>query len=458
MIDTIAQSIDRGEFEVAEALVMEALAIEPDSLPHRVKLASCLLKQLRFGEAAEQWLWVLGKPDLDLPSRIAATHGLAICAAQSGQPSLVLPYADTFDLRSSPHTSDRCWYPRILSAAGYDEEAEAATRALLKDEPGDPFIRQCLGAIWLQLGDTAGYRGFLEFSTRRFFQSYYGQTLLIDRMWEGENLDGQSIAIVPHGGFGDYFQFVRYVPTLKAMGARTVTIAGTPRAHHLLASSGVDEVVADYEIEAVKERSDRWVGSYGLAWAAERHEAVEGRGGYLRAPPSETATAIAEAMRARAAGRPCIGLYWHSDMHLGEAKSVPLQALAPLFARTDIHLLILQRGFGLRRMVEAGLGADATVVGEELSFDETGTLITALDGVATICAWPFHLSGALGVRTWLLASRVMDGRHLNRERTSVLYPENAKLVRQPAFGDWPGAVARLMSELDALASPVPSAG
>ena len=109
-------------------------------------------------------------------------------------------------------------------------------------------------------------------------------------------------------------------------------------------------------------------------------------------------------------------------------------------------------------MVEAGLGGEATVVGEELSFDETGALIAALDGVATICAWPFHLSGALGVRTWLLASRVMDGRHLNRERTSVVYPNNAKLVRQPAFGDWPGAVASLMSELDALTAPLPRVG
>lgn len=443
--DVAAKSIAAGEFEAAEAALEAALAHAPDALPLRSKLAECLSKQLRFGEAIQHWRHILDAPSASLNDRVMATYGLAICAVQSGEPGIVRPFLDRLNLRVSPHSSDWCWRPRILKVAGFVEEAAAELRALLNERPGDPFIMQSLGTAMLQRGDPDGHRHVLAMSSRAFYRSYQPPTPLVERLWEGEPLEGRSIAIFPHGGFGDFFQFIRYVPQLRRLGATRIVAVVNPRCHGLILSAGVDAVVGLDEGEAIRSQSDVWVGTYGLARVGG-----ECPGAYLRAPPSERVEAMLHGIRARAAGRPCIGLYWHSDMHHGESKSIPLSALAPLFARSDVHWVILQRGFGLRRMVGAGLGHDATVMGEELPFDETGTLIAGLDGVATICAWPFHLSGALGKRTWLLAGRVMDGRHMNRERDSVLYPECASLVLQPTLGDWPGAVALLMEELDAL--------
>ncbi|MGC5780092.1 tetratricopeptide repeat protein [Methylobacterium sp. NFXW15] len=448
LLDTVESAIAAGEFEVAEADAEVGLAESPDDLVLRGKLALCLTKQLRFAEAMSHWRLILDAPQAGLSDRVPATFGLAICAAQSGEPHWARPYIDRLDMRFSPHPSDWCWRPRILAAAGFGDEAEAELRSLLSDRPGDPFIEQALGMVMLQRGDPEGHSLALAFSSRAFYQIYYSGTPLIERMWQGEPLEGRSITIVPHGGFGDLFQFIRHVPRLRNLGAGSITVAATSRCHGLLRSAGVDDLVGLEELEAARSRSECWIGTFGLARAGG-----ESASGYLRAPPSAQADAILRQARSRAAGRPCIGLYWHSDMDLGEAKSIPLPALAPLFARTDIHWVILQRGFGLRRLQAAEIARDATVTRVELPFDDAGALIAGLDGVASICAWPFHLAGALGVRTWLLAGRVLDGRHLNRERDSVVYPACATLVRQPTVGDWPGAIALLMGELDALTRP-----
>lgn len=455
--DVAANAIATGEFEAAEAMLTAALATDPgDAMDLRVVLAQCLSKQLRFEEAIALWIRILETPDVPGGARLSAANGLAICAMQSGKPGIVRPYVDRMGFRTSPYPSDRCWRPRILGVAGYVEEAEAELRELLAECPGDPFITYILGSSMMQRGDPAGQLHDLAYSSRAFFRPYYPHTPLLERMWEGEPLEGRSLAIIPHGGYGDYFQFIRHVPQLRRLGVGRIVAVAHSRCHGLILSTGVDAVVDQDEAEEARSACDLWVTTFGLARAGGTSAAP-----YLRAPPSAGVDAILRSMRARAAGRPCIGLYWHSDMQGGEIKSIPLPPLAPVFARKDIHWVVLQRGFALREMRRAGVGLDATVMGEDMTFDESGALITGLDGVATICAWPFHLAGALGTRTWLLAGRVMDARHMNRERESVLYPGCATLARQPSPGDWPGAIARLMAELDAFilarGLPVPPA-
>jgi hypothetical protein len=451
--EAVARRIASGDFEAAEDLLRGAIADRPNDLDLRQLQAACLAKQLCFDRALEQSLHVLHRAEARWAQRLGAIRTMVACATQMGMPDIVRPYLAGLSEGETGHPSERCWHPRILARLGAAEEAHEILRDLLKEFPGDPLITGILGQTLLELGNGEGRRHELAQASRAFFDVYYPRSPPRDRMWEGEALEGRSVAILCHSGFGDLFQYLRYVRGLKALGAGHVAAIANPRCHGLVASSGVDEVAAPDDQDAILARSDLWVPVFGLARvAASAGDGVEA-GGYLAAPESDAAGRLAQEMRARAAGRPCLGLYWHSDRDLGEHKSIPLAAILPLLARPDIHCLILQRGFALRKMTEAGLGGRATVMGEDLSFDETASLMNRLDGVVSICAWPFHLAGALGVRTWLLAGRVLDGRHLNRERMSVLYSDCASLVRQGRAGDWPRTIARLMTELDTLTRP-----
>lgn len=443
-----ADLIAKGEFEAAEVILEAALRAEPDAIPLRIAYADSLAMQLQFDRAIEHSLSLLHHPELGLQDRLFTLERMARCATQVNVPSLIRPYLSRIPLNASPYAAERCWPPRLLRQAGYADEARAGFEAILREFPGDVFTSYFLGETLMELGDTAGIALSAHFMSRDFARIYAPAAPAIERIWDGEPLENKSIVIVPWGGHGDMFQFAGHIAQLKRLGAARVTAIANAPYRRLLESAGVDQMLGVAEFETAIAGSDYWTSSFGLVRAELHGGGARKTSGYMTPPPSQSADTLAREIRARAAGRPSIGLYWYSDQAQGDVKSVPLPRLAPLFAREDVHWVILQRGFGLRRMLEARLGATATVPVRELPFDDAGALFTRLDGVVSICAWPFHLAGAVGTRTWLLAGRVMSARHLNSERQSFLYPDCATIVRQPAMGDWAGAIARLNADLD----------
>ena len=445
------RSIATGDFEEAEDIASTAIRAGRDDPALRLAHATALAKQLSFDRAIEQCLHVLHRAECGEPHRLGAIRVMACCATQIGDPDMVRPHLRAIPFERSTRPTERSWRPRILARIGAADEARRDLVALLDAYPGDPLIVGLLGQTLQEMGEAEGLHLEMALMGRAFFSAYNPTVHPLNKIWEGEPLAGRSIVLVPQGGFGDLFDCIRFAGRLKDLGAARVTAIIGEKARGLVAGAGVDEVVDFPEAEAAIGRSDVWVPIPGLKRVAVLSREVAWRGGYLKAPESDVAPALVRAMRERAAGRPCVGLYWHSDRDLGEHKSVPLSALWPLFARQDVHWVILQRGFGLRRLRASGLGAEATVLGDDLSFDDTAAVMAGLDGVVSICAWAFHLAGALGLRTWLLAGRVMDCRHLDREHDAVLYADCASLVRQPRIGDWPGAIARLTAELDVLA-------
>lgn len=453
----------KGEFEAADALLEPALRADPTSIPLRLAYSQSLAMQLQFDRAIEQCLRLLHAPTIGNIDRVAILKGLAGCAAQVRQPEIVRPYLNALDAVSrSSHTSDRCWPPRILRQAGFLDEARDAFEGILCEFPGDPFTSHFLGEVMLEQGDPAGWPLSLLFTSRVFARLYMPGVLPIEKLWEGEPLEGKSFAVVHCGGHGDFFQFAGHATQLRRLGADRLIAVVTARYEHLLKSAGFDDVVPAREIDAAVSISDYWTHTFGLARAELVGGGARRPSGYMTPPPSAIADRLSARMRDKAAGRPCLGLYWHSDQHQGHVKSVPLARLVPLLARRDVHWVILQRGFGLRRLIEAGLDADVTIADDFLPFDDAGALMARLDGMVSICAWPFHLAGALGTRVWLLAGSILSTRHLNSDGTSHLYSDCATVVRQPTLGDWPGAIARMNHELDAFvagfAASAPEAG
>jgi len=57
-----------------------------------------------------------------------------------------------------------------------------------------------------------------------------------------------------------------------------------------------------------------------------------------------------------------------------------------------------------------------------------------------------HLAGAMGKPLFLLLPFAADFRWVRERRDSPWYP-TARLYRQPAFGDWGGAIAALRQDI-----------
>ena len=86
-------------------------------------------------------------------------------------------------------------------------------------------------------------------------------------------------------------------------------------------------------------------------------------------------------------------------------------------------------------------------LGAELGdFAETAAVISQLDVVVSVDTSVAHLAGALGKPVLILLPHATDFRWMRRRSDTPWYP-TAKLLRQPAFGDWDSVIAGLAGEL-----------
>lgn len=119
-------------------------------------------------------------------------------------------------------------------------------------------------------------------------------------VWQGEPLLGKTIVVQMEQGFGDYFQFMRFLPLLKAMGAKFVTVLAHPSTIYLLGRFDcIDLITEVWELEPVQQ-ADYWVGSMSLPYHAMTapkavrqlfpisREKVVGSEGYLEVEPTNT--------------------------------------------------------------------------------------------------------------------------------------------------------------------------
>jgi len=141
------------------------------------------------------------------------------------------------------------------------------------------------------------------------------------------------------------------------------------------------------------------------------------------------------------------GLIWRSGAEAtGAQRSLRISDLAPL-ADADRVFVNLQWGD-----VEDELARFESETGQAIIFDPdidplgdmdaVAAQIAALDLVITAANTAAHISGSLGMETWVLVPDPPDWRWRSLGEGSPWYP-SVKLCRQKSRGDWSQVVAEL---------------
>jgi ADP-heptose:LPS heptosyltransferase len=245
-------------------------------------------------------------------------------------------------------------------------------------------------------------------------------------------------------GFGDTIQFIRYAPLLAGQGAKVICEV-QPELQPLLSQfSNVGVTAAGATLPVFDLHAPLLSLPFAFKTAVE---AIPAFIPYLAAPADRVAH-----WRGRLPERPRAGFVWSgSASHKNDVnRSIPLVHLAALFENPPLQCVSLQTELrAADREVLRGLPRLMHLGDEIRDFADTAAIISLLDVVVSVDTAVAHLAGALGKPVKILLPYAADFRWM-RGRTDTPWYPTAKLMRQPAFGDWDSVIADLHDELRQL--------
>jgi tetratricopeptide (TPR) repeat protein len=335
------------------------------------------------------------------------------------------------------------------------EAAEAAYRAAIEADPDYPEARWNLGFMLLARGRLA--EGWPLMEARydpALAHPIAARPRLAFPQWQGEDLAGRSIVVWPEQGFGDQIQFVRYLPLLKAAGARHVTlVCQEPLVPLLRGAAGADAVLGEREAAARLAPHDFWV--FMLSLPMHFHTTLATIPAAL--PYLEPDPVRVQRWRGRLgqAGMR-VGLVWRGfGRHVNDAnRSLPdLGCLAPLWRVGGVCFVSLQRGMDGEPAPAAAPDQALLDLGAGIAdFADTAAIVSLLDLVICVDTAVAHVAGALGKPCWVLLPAVHpDWRWMEERSDSPWYPGVLKLYRQTLPGEWGVVVDALAADLAARA-------
>ncbi len=268
--------------------------------------------------------------------------------------------------------------------------------------------------------------------------------------WKGPGQPGQRVLVLNDHGFGDTFQFVRYLPLMGMAGVET-TFVCPPRLHRILES----RIVTRFADLPPDEPFDAQIAISSLPRAFRTQlDTVPTGAPYLLAEPP---LVDKWSKRIGSAGFK-IGIVWQGNPHpeADRARSMPLVAFAPLAAMEGVRLISLQKGFGEEQLrdlpptmrVET-LGPDFDVGSD--AFVDAAAAMAHLDLVVTCDTSIAHLAGALGRPVWVALKVDAEWRWMTDRTDSPWYP-TMRLFRQARRGVWRDVFEEMAHELKAMLS------
>ena len=331
-----------------------------------------------------------------------------------------------------------------LRYLGRTAEAMACFDQAIALDPKMPEAHWNKALLALALGDYesgfAGYewrwRGATELSPRGFAQP----------QWQGEDIAGKTILLHAEQGYGDSIQMLRYLPLIKARGARV--LLELPDSLMPLLGRHAEGVVVFNKGTALPAFDLHCpLMSLPLAFGT-RIDTVPAEVPYLFAPAGRVARMALRLPQTRARR---VGLVWsgkpsHKNDH---NRSITLSRLKPLLDVPGTSFVSLQREY--RDADRDALVAlpilrlDAAIT----DFADTAAAIAALDLVIAVDTAVAHLAGSLGKPLWVLLSHVQDWRWLIAREDNPWYP-TARLFRQGPDGDWDPVIGRVAAALAGL--------
>ncbi|MEG3933551.1 tetratricopeptide repeat protein [Microcoleus sp. T3_B1] len=292
-----------------------------------------------------------------------------------------------------------------------------------------------LSLVLLLTGDLA--RGLAEYEWRwQTEQAKKLPRLNFDQpVWDGSDLNGQTILLRSEQGLGDAIQFVRYAAIVQQKGGKVILSCYQELKRLFKQIPGIEQVVIrmdelpDFQLQAPLMSLPYILGT--------NLENIPANVPYLAAPPNWQFSLNSD-------GKFKVGIAWAgSAEHLKDFQRS--SDLSYFLQFLDVPGVIF---YSLQKEMSAGNRTLLTQIpvidlSDNLNdFADTAAVISQLDLVICVDTAIAHLAGALGKPVWILLCFMPDWRWMLEREDSPWYP-TARLFRQQTPGDWVGVCDRI---------------
>ena len=209
--------------------------------------------------------------------------------------------------------------------------------------------------------------------------------------WNGERLFDKHITVQMEQGFGDIIQFARFLPMLKAWGAKKLSVMTHASLIPLLGQMDCIDVITNDRTKGEHLEADYWIGSMSLPHFATyappfvkqsfpiTNKHIVGSEGYLDAVPSGIEHKV--------------GVNWSASTGpLHYVKSIPLDVMRKSVG-DDVYSLHVQLDDIFDPLPDDGW---------KKNFYKTACHMKGMKAVVAPDTATAHLAGALGVKCFLL--------------------------------------------------------
>jgi len=264
--------------------------------------------------------------------------------------------------------------------------------------------------------------------------------------WDGADIKGKTVVILPEQGAGDIIQFSRYACLMAHNEIKTVL--GAPNSLKRLLSKlpGINGVITSCH-DALKADYYVWLMDLPKIFRT-REDSIPSVVPYIFVNSAD----ISSTLLLPKSSRLSVGLVWTGNRQhaRNRYRSIGLDLLKPLLNIPDIDFYSLQIGDAADDIRRLGLSRKIIDLSSFIhDFYDTALVISQLDLVISVDTAVAHLAGALGKPVWTLLPYLPDWRWQLTGESTPWYP-TMRLFRQTSPNEWAGVISKLTKELPKL--------
>ncbi len=329
----------------------------------------------------------------------------------------------------------------LKETAHFTEALHAFRKA---QQLGGGYIKAALHESLLELltGDLSA--GWQHYESRWDQPDAKEKRSFVQPLWTGQALTNTTILVHAEQGFGDSFQFLRYIPLLAQRGAKVIlvvqseleSIASRIDGCSQLIPSGAQLPPFDYHCPLLSLPA-----GFGTTL-----DTIPSNTPYIKPLPDKLSY-WSERLGKRQKYR--VALVWAGrPTHGNDAnRSMRLQQFEALTRHSGIECISVQKGDALSQIDTLAPDCNMINLSTDIqSFEDTAAILHLVNELVSVDTSVAHLAGAVGTKVRLLLPLIPDWRWLLNRADSPWYP-TFTIYRQQEKGNWSESIQKLIADV-----------